>query len=243
MRVTFIGHASVLLSFNSTHFIFDPVFNDRIVFLRRHIPPGLPLEALPPLSGIFISHGHYDHFDRWTLKRLSRSIPVVAARGLGIHLQKLGFQDIRELSPWQTTQLDSFKITATPAKHSGKQPFFHEVSEFVGFVIENEKTAYFAGDTAYFDGFKEIGQRFKIDVALLPIGAYKPRKNLKKHMNPPDALRAFKDLGARWMIPIHWGTFHLGWEGINAPARWLARILEKEPQPVKILKAGEWAEF
>ncbi len=241
--MTFIGHASILLSFNHTHLLLDPVFNDRIVFLRRHTPPGILLQELPPLFGILISHGHYDHFDRWTLKHFLRTTPIVAARGLGIHLKKLGFKDIRELSVWENTLLGPFKITATPAKHAGKQPFFFEASEFVGFVIENEKTVYFAGDTGYFEGFRAIGERFNIDVALLPIGAYKPRKNLKKHMNPPDALRAFKDLGARWMIPIHWGTFHLGWEGLNAPVQWLNRLLEKEPQPVKILKPGEWAEF
>ncbi len=243
LRVTFIGHASVLVSFNSAHFLFDPVFSERIVFLKRRIPPGIRLEELPPLSGILISHGHYDHFDRWTLRQLAKTTPVIAARGLGTHLKKLGFKTVYELSAWESTRLGSFAITATPAKHFGRQPFFHEISDFIGFVLQNEKTVYFAGDTAYFEGFRQIGGRFLIDVALLPIGAYKPRKNLKKHMNPPDALRAFKDLNARWMIPIHWGTFHLGWEGINAPAQWLERLLQKEALPVRILKAGEWTEF
>ncbi|NOY76334.1 MAG: MBL fold metallo-hydrolase [Calditrichaeota bacterium] len=244
LKITFIGHASVLISYGDRHYLVDPVYNRGVVFFHRKTPPGIPLDQLPPIHGIFISHGHYDHFDQWTLKKFPGSTPLFVAKGLGVYVRKLGFSSVLELSAWQTASLDDLRITATPAHHSGKQPFFHKPSVFIGFVLEHpEGTVYFSGDSGYFPGFKDIGKRFKIDVAILPIGAYRPKKNLKKHMNPPDALRAFKDLGARWMIPIHWGTFHLGWEPLNEPIIWLQDLIQGKNLPVRILNPGESASF
>jgi len=244
LKITFIGHASVLVSFNNQNYLLDPVYNRGVVFFHRKTPPGISLEQLPPIHGIFVSHGHYDHFDRWTLKKFPRSTPLVMAKGLGIYMRNLGFTDVHELTTWQTVSIGDLRVTAAPAQHSGKQPFFHKRSVFIGFILEHKAgTIYFAGDTGYFPGFKEIKKRFEIDVALLPIGAYRPKKNRKKHMNPPDALRAFQDLGAKWMIPIHWGTFHLGWEPINEPIDWLKELIRGRNLSVKILYPGESAVF
>ena len=244
VKVIFIGHSSVLLSFEHKNYLLDPIYNEKVVFYHRKKPPGIPFEELPPIHGILISHGHYDHFDRLTIEKFPKTTPLFVAKGLRHPVELLGFERIYEFSAWETVSIEGVTITATPAQHSGKQPFFHDPSEFIGFVIQHrEKTVYFAGDTGYFPGFREIGKRFQIDVALLPIGAYRPRKNFKKHMNPPDALRAFEDLGAKWMIPIHWGTFRLGLEPVDEPAIWLKKLLEGKNSRVRILQPGESAEF
>lgn len=219
--VTWIGHATALVQLDGSCFLTDPIFNDRVVIIKRLIPPGLRLQDLPPIDFVLISHNHYDHLDVPTLKRLGWDTVIIVPEGLKAFLQKKGFRRVRELKWWESTSVDPLKITAVPSKHfSGRGLFDRNQTRWCSYLVEGSTTVYFAGDTGYFDGFKQIGQRFRIDIALIPIGAYNPRRFMKsKHVDPEEALQAFLDLGAKFVIPIHWGTFRLSLESIDEPPK------------------------
>ena len=247
--ITYIGHATVLIHFKNINIITDPVFSESINFglSKRYVKPGIPFERLPKIDAILISHEHSDHLDKPTLRRFSKNIPVIISRGLDKRIRKLGFNDVRDLSWWENTEINNALITAVPAKHRLSKPS--------GFVIEhNNKVVYFAGDTGLSDGFKEIGQRFKIDVALLPIGDYKPHlwfipgfKNgmRAQHMAPGDIPEAIEILQPKMGISIHWGTFKISGIGLDEPVEWLRKIIQerKLKGEVFILNHGETQTF
>jgi len=132
-------------------------------------------------------------------------------------------------------------VTLTPCKHWGARTLRDEHRGYGGFVLEHQgRRIYHAGDSAYFEGFKEIGRALKPEIALLPIGAYFPDSFRHVHMGPDEALHAFKDLGARWFVPMHFGTFKLSFEPLDEPPRWLAELAAKEKlsHHLKILEEG-----
>ena len=201
------------------------------------------LKDLPRIDMILISHAHRDHLDKWTLRQLPKDIPVLISTGNGHYLRKWGFKDVREMDSWDTLTIRGIKITATPAKHSGARNSPHaDFPEALGYVLQADKTVYFAGDTALFDGFEEIGNRFRIDLALLPIGAYRPRWFMKRHhMGPEDVFRALEMLGAKEMIPIHWGSFRMALDGVDEPKEALLKMIENNcvKERIHILENGE----
>lgn len=241
--VVFIGHATALVHINGTNVLTDPNFNDWSTILHRSRLPGLKPEELPDLDAIVISHSHRDHMDGWTLKQLPKDIPILASKGNAEYLHELGFRDVRELETWETATIKGVRITATPAKHSGaRNSAWADLPKAFGYLIEGDKTVYFAGDTGFFDGFKEIGNRSKIDLALLPIGAYRPRWVMKRHhMSPEDATSAMDLLGAKDMVPIHWGSFRMALDGVYEPKEVLMRLLGNGSlkEKVHILENGQ----
>jgi len=246
-KLTFINHATVLISLNGINIITDPVYSFSVsYFLPRLQRPGIPLERLPPLSAILISHNHYDHLNLRTLRRLRRrhSAAFIAPRGVGRYGRRTGFPRVLELERWESVEVEGVRITFVPAKHfSGRIPWDRNKSQFGGFIVEAGQTCvYFAGDTAHDEFFKELKNRFKIDVALLPIGAYKPHAWFRNiHLNPQTALQAFEDCGARYLIPIHWGTFKISDEPMDEPPQWLREEAKKKGilDRVHILRNGE----
>jgi len=241
--VTWIGHATALVQLDGCHFLTDPILNDRALIIKRLVPPGVRLQDLPPIRFVLISHNHYDHLDVPTLKGLGGDAAIIVPEGLKAFLEKKGFYRVQELRWWESTSVGSLKITAVPSKHfSGRGLFDRNQTRWCSYVVEGSATVYFAGDTGYFDGFKEIGRRFRIDIALIPIGAYNPRWFMKsKHVDPEEALQAFLDLGAEFMIPIHWGTFRLSLEPIEEPPKRLraAAVQNGVLHRVVILHHGE----
>lgn len=245
--ITYIGHATLLVCLENLSIITDPIFSEKIGWIaKRYVEPGIKFEKLPPIDAILISHEHNDHLDKPTLKRFPKDIPVIISKGLGRKIKKLGFSDVRELNWWESTRVKGATITATPAKHI--------LSRISSFVIEGSKTVCFAGETGLFDGFKEIGQRFRIDVALLPIGDYHPRlwfipgfskMTRARHMAPGDIPAAIEMLQPRMVIPIHWGTFKISGTGLNGPIEWLRTIIAEKhlEDGVVILRHGETKEF
>ena len=178
-RVTFINHATALIQIDGTNILTDPVYSFSIsYFLPRFKKPGIPLKELPPIDIILISHDHYDHLNLRTLRRLQRrhQARIILSKGNGKYAARVGFEKIDELDWGDSITDDGVKITAVPARHfSGRKPWGRNGSVYAGFVIEkNGKSVYFAGDTAYDNFFADLGKRFSLDVALLPIGAYKP---------------------------------------------------------------------
>ncbi len=224
LRATWIGHSSFLCTLAGRSVLFDPVFSRRIaMFVRRHGEPGLVPEQLPELSCLLISHNHYDHLDRPSLEALPREIPAFVPLGMGAWFRRWHRRrPVVELDWWEAREHAGLEITLVPARHWSRRRIFDTNRQlWGGFVVRGEgRTIYHAGDSAWFDGFARIAERFaEIDLAMLPIGAYQPSWFMEHHhMNPEQALRAFRVLGARWMLPMHWGAFQLTDEPISEPA-------------------------
>lgn len=242
-NVTFIGHSTVLVQLDGMNFLTDPMFSDCAVIIPRVTPPGVRFEDLPQIDFVIISHNHYDHLDLGTLERLDTSTVIIVPRGVSQLLLEEGIKNVRELDWWQSTQVGSLRITAVPCQHfSGRGLLDTDKTGWNSYVVEGGQTVYHAGDTGYFEGFKEIGEKFSIDIALIPIGAYKPRWFMKeKHVDPYEAVQAFKDLRAKWLVPIHWGTFRLSLEPMDEPPQLVQEIAQKESisAQVLLLKHGE----
>jgi L-ascorbate metabolism protein UlaG (beta-lactamase superfamily) len=218
-RLVWLGHASWLVQIAGVSLLIDPVLGDGIFGFSRNVQAPLPVDALPPIAAQLVSHNHYDHMDAPSLRAVGT--PVVSGLGNGRHLG--GRPPLTELGWWDAADVAGVRVTYVPSQHWSRRSLSDSNrSLWGGFVIEASGISiYHSGDTAYFEGFAEIGRRFpRLDVALLPIGAYDPRWFMaRQHMNPTDALDAFRDLGARTMIAMHWGTFKLTDEPLDEPPR------------------------
>jgi L-ascorbate metabolism protein UlaG (beta-lactamase superfamily) len=250
LGVTFIGHSSFLLQVHGRKLLVDPVFSKRLIVLRRQRRPGVVVEALPAIDIVLLTHAHMDHLDMASLRRVIRATrkltgqtpEVIVPRGVEDLVERLGFSRIHGLAWWEQIEVQGLKVTMTPCKHWGARMFRDTHRGYGGYVIEGGgQSVYHSGDTAYFDGFSEIGTRLKPEVALLPIGAYFPDSYRSVHTSPEEALRGFVDLGAQQMVPMHYGTFRLGREPMEEPLQRLE--LEAERLSIKgklkILAEGE----
>ncbi len=241
-RVTFLGHASALISMNGLNILTDPHFGRHIFFfLRRYDKVPRQARRLPPIDLALISHGHYDHLDLPTLRKLPRKTPVIAPSGLGTVLKLARKRRVVTLGEWDAHRIGKVNVTAVPAEHFLGRPPLFPASKYQGYIIEGDATVYFAGDSAIFDGMSEIGLRWDIDVALLPIGAYSPPSFRRHHMSPEDAIEASRMLGAKAVVPIHWGAFKLSLEPMVEPIARLERAANKAgcSSAVKVLSPGE----
>ncbi|NVJ23319.1 MULTISPECIES: MBL fold metallo-hydrolase [Myxococcus] len=242
-RLTWLGHASWLVQLDGLSLLIDPVLRDAInVVIHRNVPPGVPIDKLPPIAASLVSHNHYDHLDLPTLNDVGA--PIVT--GLGhAPVFKGGKLAVTELDWWQSTRVGPVTIHYVPSQHWSRRGL-NDANEMLwgGFVIEGSSArVYHSGDTAWFDGFQEIGRRFpKLDAALLPIGAYDPEWFMsRQHMNPEDAVRAFEALGAREFLAMHWGTFKLTDEPLDEPPRRLDAEWKRRGWPrehVHVLPVG-----
>ena len=224
-RLTWVGHASWLVQLDGVSLLIDPIFSDSIgPGVRRHVPPAISVAALPPIDAQLVTHNHRDHLDLPSLKAVGR--PVIAGLGLTEFFAANGLA-CTELDWWATTQVGRVTVRFVPSQHWSRRGLSDENQTlWGGFVVEGSSARiYHSGDTAYFAGFTEIGQRVgDIDAALLPIGAYEPAWFMsKQHMNPEEAARAFGDLGAREFVAMHWGTFQLTDEAMDEPPQRLER--------------------
>lgn len=226
--ITWIGHATMLVRFDGTTFLTDPILSDRaspVSFAGplRAVAPGVPLEALPTVDFATISHDHYDHADVPTIRALARrGVRFVVPLGLGDVVREAGGEAI-ELDWWQSTRIGTVTVHCVPAQHfSGRSLFDRDRRLWGGFVVEGKtRRFYHAGDTGYFDGFSEIGRRLgPIDLAAVPIGAYEPLAMMRfVHVIPEEAARAAVDLRAKRVVAMHFGTFVLTDEPLDEPPR------------------------
>jgi L-ascorbate metabolism protein UlaG (beta-lactamase superfamily) len=253
VMVTFIGHATCLMQAAGTNVLIDPVYANRaspVPFAgpRRARPPGMRFDDLPPISLVLLSHNHYDHCDIPTLRRLEQRFhpPVVTPLGNGPLLRSAGFRQVEELDWWEAASAAPVPVTVTQAQHfSARSMFDRNRALWGGFLIEiGGQRILHAGDSGYGPHFREMAERLgRIDLALLPIGAYEPRWFMKDiHMNPAEAVQAHLDLGAHQSIAMHFGTFQLTPEGIDEPVRALAKALVERGVPAERFRALEVGE-
>jgi len=244
VRVTYVGHATVLVEMNGLRLLTDPVLRSRVGPLRRHgaaPDPGLATRV----DAVLISHLHHDHADLPSLRRLDRAVPVLGAPGTGDFLAGLGFGDVRELAPGDSAAVGGVRVAATEADHPPSGRRFERASQAVGFELSGERRIYFAGDTDLFDGMEEIGAG-GLDLALLPIWGWGTNIGVG-HLDPERAARAAALLAPKLVVPIHWGTLYplglarLRPEPLRAPPRQLAAAMrELAPQSeLRVLAPGE----
>ncbi|MEO7043023.1 MAG: MBL fold metallo-hydrolase [Gemmatimonadaceae bacterium] len=233
--LTWIGHSSFLLQIGSINILLDPVWSNRaspVSFAgpARIIPPSLSFDALPPIDLVIVSHDHYDHLDRSTVRMLRTSHPGakwLAPLGVGAWLRNRGVSVIAELDWWQNLTTLGIEITCTPAQHfSGRRLNNRDSTLWCGWTIRaGSRAVYFAGDTGRHPEFSEITRRLgPFDAALLPIGAYNPRWFMQPvHMSPEEAVSAYMDIAAAndgracSFVATHWGTFRLTDEPMEEP--------------------------
>jgi L-ascorbate metabolism protein UlaG (beta-lactamase superfamily) len=236
--ITWIGHSTCFIQLEGLNILTDPVWSDHIGPVRwagdvRSTDPGIPLDKLPGVDVVLISHNHYDHLDETTILALAKNpnIRFFVPLRLRDWFEDRGISNVEELDWWEGVTYKGVKIICMPAQHySGRWMTDKNTTLWCSWVIMgNGRRLYFGGDSGYFRGFAEIGKRFgPFDLALLPIGAYEPRELMKPvHMNPADAIQAYVDLRAKKMLGIHWGTFKQTDEPLEEPPKKLQEEIEK----------------
>lgn len=245
VKVHWIGHATLLIQIYDKWILTDPNFSKSIgLIVKRYIETPISLADVPELDAVLISHTHFDHLDQSTLKQLKVKGRVLVPKGAGVYIPNLHDAKKVEMEPWQAEEANQIKITAVPARHFGGRWLIDNLWDddpYTGYVIEYKGiTFYFAGDTGYQKAqFKEIGKKFNIDIAFLPVGPSKGPNN-PVHINPIESVDTFLDLGAKKMIPMHYGTFYRTMESELAT---IQEALAPLGNKAEILSIGDSYEF
>jgi L-ascorbate metabolism protein UlaG (beta-lactamase superfamily) len=253
LRITLIGHSSLLIEIDGKRILTDPVWSNMISFTtlfgpKRFFQPPLQLSELPALDAVIISHDHYDHLDKETIKFFAdKTIPFLCSLGVGKHLRKFGISKnfVNEID-WGDSMMigDDCVLTATPARHfSGRGIFGRNETLWSSFVIKGAKhNIFFGADSGWFPGFKEIGDTFgPFDLTMLEIGAY-GRYWPDIHMGPDHASNAHLALKGKLMMPIHWGTFNLAPHAWFEPIERLVSYAEEKHIHLFVPEPGEPAD-
>ncbi len=237
--IYWLGHATFLIQIDGKRIITDPCLTSP-PFVKRHTKLPIPIKELKA-DYVLVSHGHFDHLDSDTVKHFDNSMALIP----------LGMSElIKDMNPSITTQeagwfqqydiAEDFKVFFLPSHHWHRRTLF-DIDEVLwgSFIIQSKKqTIYFGGDSAYSSHFKEIGDLFDIDIAILPIGAYSPEYMMQSsHINPNEAFKAYKDLKAKKLIPMHFGTFDISDEPMSEP-EFLMKKLSKNIN-IQFLDIGE----
>lgn len=243
VALTFVGHATVMLTTPRLRVLTDPMLEPTFFGLPRARAAALDEGDLDDVRLVLISHAHRDHLAVKSLARLDRRATVVVPPHCEALVAGLGFARVVELAVGQEFALDGVRVTAVPARHSGRRRLFDRTRRGAnGYVIRAEgRCLYFAGDTGYFSGFAEIGRRYAPEIALLPIAGYQPAPFRDEHLSPLDAVYAFEDLGARTFIPIAHGSFQMSYEPMDEPLTWLSELVRtrKLGARVTVLEHGQ----
>lgn len=236
IRVTWIGHASFLIQFPDHSVIIDPNWANWHGVVKRQREPGLDLHLMPLVDLVMVTHAHFDHLHKKSLKILESHEGIVVPKGSSSLVKRLGFHAIHEMSVWDTLNFGTLQITHTPSHHWGARYLHDTHRDYGGYMVHSGKCKVFhCGDSAYFEGFKEIGKHHTPDVALMPIGAYDAPSGRDVHMNPEEAIRAFIEMEAGILIPMHYGTFPLGNEPYHEPVERLIQEADRQGIADRIL--------
>jgi L-ascorbate metabolism protein UlaG (beta-lactamase superfamily) len=242
--ISFAGHASMIIKMNGETIFTDPFFSNRAAVLSKEVKIKFDYDTVPDRPVVVISHNHYDHLDKQSIKKLIKKNAVfVVPLKLKKYLEGWGAKEVYELDWWQPVKIASLTFTFLPAQHWSMRIApgqGNSKSLWGGFMIQGEKTVYFSGDTGYFRGFEEFGNKWEIDYAIIGAGAYEPRWFMHyQHLNPGEFLMAARDLKAKTAIPMHFGVISLSDEPLNYP---LWEIAERAGynEGIKLLRVGEY---
>ena len=253
--IMWLGHGSFLIHLKGEFWLTDPILTERALIVKRKSPPAIPAESLKSIADKFmviISHNHYDHLDQETIEALPEKTTVLCPLGLKEYIDGFdGRKNVVEMDWWQEYTSDSgTKIISLPAQHWSKRASMGtDKSLWASYMIlSSDIVIYFGGDSGYFIGYQEFGKKFgQIDYALMPMTAYHPRWFMHyQHMNIPEAIEAFHEMGAKYFIPTQWGAFHLGDEPPGFPALDLQREIKERqlnPEQFLLMDIGEIIEL
>ncbi|HEU0242980.1 MAG TPA: MBL fold metallo-hydrolase [Candidatus Limnocylindrales bacterium] len=242
-RLTFLGHSTLLIEVDDLRILTDPVLREGFGPVRRQVEAVLP-ELFADLDAVFISHGHHDHLDQPSLRRIPGRPTVIVPRGFGRLARRWDLGPVEEVEPGDHVTIDRVRLEVTYAEHSGKREPFGPVGPAIGVVIRGSRTAYFPGDTDLFPGLEALAGQ--LDVALLPVWGWGPTIG-EGHMDPERAAEAAAILRPRLAVPIHWGTFYpaglrrVAPEPFETPgSRFAEAVARLAPGvPVRVVAPGE----
>jgi L-ascorbate metabolism protein UlaG (beta-lactamase superfamily) len=244
--VTWLGHAGFLLQMGGKNILIDPVWALWLGPLKRFSHPSLVARDLPYIDLVLITHAHFDHLHLPSLRAVAAGQPIIVPQGVGSVVKTCAFSRVIEMDYWQSLRVEGLDVTFTPMRHWGAR-FIHDTyRKFGGYVISDRRqTVFHSGDSSLFDGYQEIAKRAAIDVALMPIGAYAPPSGRPVHMSPEEALQAFEMVGAKQMVPMHYGTFPISGEPLHEPEQRLLKATRqfKLQERVHVLSEGQPAVF
>jgi L-ascorbate metabolism protein UlaG (beta-lactamase superfamily) len=231
LSVTFIKHACVMIKDMDQYFIVDPVFFSPFWFIKDFSPLAFGIHEMPAPGHVLITHGHYDHLDKRSLALLDKDTHVISPLGYAGIFKDLQMNHRTQLDWFDSYTRDNREITLLPCNHwTMRNPIVGPNRSLWGsFLIKTAGgfTIFIAGDAAYFSGFRELGSAFDIDLAIFNLGAYEPRWFMaKSHIDPRETVQAFKDLGAKHLLIVHWGTFRLGDEPVYFPPMQIRKEME-----------------
>jgi L-ascorbate metabolism protein UlaG (beta-lactamase superfamily) len=250
VRITWLGHSSNLIEIDGKRFLTDPLWYSRAspftaLGPKRFFDNPLPINDLPLIDCILLSHDHYDHLDKNSILRLlSKRIPIITMLGVGKRLIKWGADKdlVTELDWWQQKELNGgFIITALPARHFSGRWTNDRLSTLWGsFAIRGPlHNVYFGADSGYYDGFKKIGEELgPFDLTMLDTGAYNKEWE-SIHMGPENAVKANVDLKGKLLMPIHWGTFNLAFHPWTEPVERVIKAAQLQQVPLLLPAPGE----
>ena len=257
LNITFVNHSTFLIQWNGLNILTDPIWSERtspVSFAgpKRMRPPGIRFEDLPKIDAIIISHNHYDHLDLPTVRKLEKKYQplFIVPLGVDLFLKNKGISRIEVMDWWEEKRIEEFTIACVPAQHfSGRGMGDRDKTLWAGYVIMHQKQKlYYVGDTGYGPFFQQVKEKYApIDVALIPIGAYKPKWFMSPiHMSPSEAVQVHRELEVGTSIAMHYGTFPLADDGHDDPVIDLRKAMEEQKVPVEkfiLLEEGKGRSF
>ncbi len=204
-RVTFLGHATILIEMDGVRVLTDPVLRERVGPLTRTSGPPAR-ELWSEIDAVLISHSHWDHLDYGSLRMMGFHVPILARTGMAGEFRSRGFRNITELEPGDSEDVRGVRIQAVHAEHKGFGPPVGGTELCLGFILHGSQSVYFAGDTAFFEEMSDFD--IGLDLALLPVWGWGPTAKPAEHLDPMGAARATAVIKPRIAVPIHWGTLH-----------------------------------
>ncbi|CAB4244210.1 L-ascorbate metabolism protein UlaG, beta-lactamase superfamily [Methylacidimicrobium sp. AP8] len=217
--LTWVGHASFLVQTPRHNILIDPNWANWMLVIRRLKRAGIAIEDLPAIDLVLITHAHFDHLNRRSLREVATRQPAVVPSKVGSLVRGLGFDQVREMAWWDRWDFDGLSIVFTPARHWGARYLADSDRGYGGYALSyGGRTIYHCGDTAYFDGFPEIGRRIRPEIVLMPIGCYDQPSKRVSHITPEKAIQAFLELQGKILIPMHFGTYRMSYEPPHEPA-------------------------
>jgi L-ascorbate metabolism protein UlaG (beta-lactamase superfamily) len=241
LALAFGGHATVLARYQKLSIAFDPMLGRWLGGVRRAVEPGLAPGDFSDVGLVLISHRHADHLHVPSLKRMPRTATIVVPTGAAAWVSGLGFARVVELQPGADLELRGIQVVAAATSHGEG-----DLARGLSYVLRGSgPSLYLCGDSGYFSGFADVGERFAPDIAMLPIGGFMPSSFRDRHMSPLDALFAFEDLRSRLLVPIHHGAFALSYERLGEPVRWLSELAKERGvrDHIRVMAAGETERF